>query len=308
MRSRGPVSTDIDPVAGQGARAGALVSDRPLALVKGAGDLATGVGLRLHRAGFGVVMTEIAAPTVVRRTVAFAEAVWDGEAVVEGVSGVLVASADEAREALARRRIPVFVDPDALVRVELRPLVIVDAIVAKRNLGTRICDAPAVIALGPGFVAGVDVHAVVETMRGHTLGRVIHEGAALPNTGIPGEIGGRGAERVLRAPVEGRFEPLATIGDRVKAGDVVAQVEGTPVVTTIDGVLRGLLRAGIAVTVGFKVGDVDPRADPDHCFTVSDKALAVAGGVLEAAGQLLGGVHFMAEGRAAQGSGGAEQT
>jgi xanthine dehydrogenase accessory factor len=279
---------------------------RPLALVKGAGDLATGVALRLHRAGFDVVMTEIAVPTVVRRTVAFAEAVWDGEAVVEGVVGVRVATATEARHALGRRRIPVLVDPDASVRLELLPLVLVDAIVAKRNLGTRLTDAPAVIALGPGFVAGVDAHAVVETMRGHTLGRVIHEGAALPNTGIPGEIGGRGAERVLRAPVEGMFAPLAIIGDRVTAGDVVAQVEGEPVVTTIDGVLRGLLRAGIAVTPGFKVGDVDPRADPDHCFTVSDKALSVAGGVLEAAAQLLGGVHFAHESRAAEGSRGAE--
>ena len=200
-------------------------------------------------------MTEIAAPTVVRRTVAFAEAVWDGETVVEGVTGVLVASAAEARAGAGAAAHP----GDRRSRgawcgSELRPLVVVDAIVAKRNLGTRIGDAPAVIALGPGFVAGVDAHAVVETMRGHTLGRVIHEGAALPNTGIPGEIGGRGAERVLRAPVEGRFEPLGTIGDRVKAGDVVALVEGQPVVTTIDGVLRGLLRAGIAVTRGFQGG------------------------------------------------------
>ena len=284
------------------------MASRPLALVKGAGDLATGVGLRLFRSGFDVVMTDIAAPTPVRRTVAFAEAVWDGEAVVEGVTGVRVATAAEATRALAERRIPVLVDPEAAVRAELRPLVVVDAIVAKRNLGTRMSDAQAVIALGPGFVAGVDVHAVIETMRGHTLGRVILEGEAIPNTGVPGEIGGRGAERVLRAPVTGRFEPIAVIGDRVKAGDVVARVGGEPVAASIDGVLRGLLRAGLEVTPGFKVGDVDPRAEPSHCFTVSDKALAVGGGVLEAAAHLLGGIRFVQESRADRGGHGDEQT
>jgi xanthine dehydrogenase accessory factor len=285
-----------------------LANGRPLVLVKGAGDLATGVALRLYRAGCDVTMTDIAAPTVVRRTVAFAEAVWDGEAIVEGVTAVRVATAAEARQAMARRQIAVVIDPEAAVRSELLPSVVVDAIVAKRNLGTRLTDALAVIALGPGFVAGVDVHAVIETMRGHTLGRVILEGEALPNTGIPGEIGGHGAERVLRAPVAGGFEPLGAIGDRVKAGDVVARVAGQPVATTIDGVLRGLLRAGIAVTPGFKVGDVDPRADPSHCFTVSDKALAVAGGVLEAAGHLLGGVHFMQESGAVRGGADGQQT
>jgi xanthine dehydrogenase accessory factor len=254
------------------------------------------VGLRLLRAGFDVVMTDVAAPTVVRRTVAFAEAVYEGRAVVEGVEGVLVGSVDEARGAMARGAVPVLVDPDMASRVAFAPLLLVDAIVAKRNLGTALTDAPAVVALGPGFTAGVDAHAVVETMRGHTLGRVIYRGEAIPNTGIPGEIGGRGAERVLRAPIEGRFAPLRAIGDTVVAGDVVATVDGEPVVTTIDGVLRGLLRPGLTVTPGFKVGDVDPRAAREHCFTVSDKALAIAGGVLEAAGSLLGGVRFVRQG------------
>ena len=186
---------------------------------------------------------------------------------------------------------------------------VVDAIVAKRNLGTRITDAQAVIALGPGFVAGVDAHAVVETMRGHTLGRVILEGAALPNTGIPGEIGGRGAERVLRAPVDGSVRAAREHrrpGDGRRRGRHGSRGDRWPRLST--ACCAGLLRAGIAVTPGFKVGDVDPRADPSHCFTVSDKALAVAGGVLEAAAQLLGGVHFAQESRAVAAAAATEQT
>jgi len=262
---------------------------RPLALVKGGGDLASGVIIRLHRAGFDVVVTEVAEPTVVRRTVAFAEAVPEGRATVEGLEALLVPDVRAAREVLVQGRIPVLVDPDALSRGELRPDLVVDAIVAKRNLGTRLADAPAVVALGPGFTAGTDCHAVIETMRGHTLGRVLYEGEALPNTGVPGEIGGRGSERVLRAPVAGAFRAVRAIGDQVATGEVVAYVGEQPVRSALDGVLRGLLREGLAVPAGFKCGDVDPRAEREHCFTVSDKALAIAGGVLEAAGRLLGG-------------------
>lgn len=270
-----------------------MASSTPsLALVKGAGDLATGVGLRLLRAGFAVLHTEIARPTVVRRTVAFAEAVFDGCAQVEGVQAVLVEGAAQAREALVTGLVPVAVDPEARLAGELRPSLLVDAIVAKRNLGTRRDDARAVIALGPGFTAGRDCHAVVETMRGHTLGRVIWAGEALPNTGIPGEVGGHGAERVLRAPAGGRLEPLRDIGDHVARGEAVAQVAGEPVLSALDGILRGLVRSGLHVQKGMKVGDVDPRASREHCFTVSDKALAVGGGVLEAACALLGGVRF----------------
>jgi xanthine dehydrogenase accessory factor len=266
---------------------------RPLVLVKGAGDLATGVGIRLFRAGFDVVMTEIAQPTPVRRTVAFAEAIPDGRARVEDVEAESVADPDLAREVVSRGRVAVLIDPEARCREVLSPLLVVDAILAKRNLGTSIEDAPAVVALGPGFCAGVDAHAVVETMRGHTLGRVIYQGEAIPNTGVPGEIGGRGAERVIRAPRAGVFVATASIGDMVESGQTVGTVEGEPVVAAISGVLRGLLRTGIGVTKGFKTGDVDPRAAPEHCLTVSDKALAVAGGVLEAACHLLGGVRFV---------------
>jgi xanthine dehydrogenase accessory factor len=280
------------------------VPARPVALIKGAGDLATGVAVRLHRAGFDILMTELDRPTAVRRSVAFAEAVFRQEMEVEGIDGRLVSDAGEARATMERGLVAVLVDPDTRVRAAIPPLLLVDAILAKRNLGTSRDDAPAVVALGPGFVAGEDCHAVVETMRGHTLGRVLYQGAALSNTGVPGEVGGVGAERVLRAPAAGFFRGERVIGDRVRGGDRVATVEssldgarnhgaeGTPVIATVDGVLRGLLHDGVAVTAGFKVGDIDPRASPEHCFTVSDKAWSVAGGVLEAACHLLGGVRL----------------
>jgi xanthine dehydrogenase accessory factor len=265
------------------------VAPKPLAVIKGAGDLASGVALRLYRAGFRVIMTEIAEPTPVRRTVAFAEAVYDGSATVEDAEAILVSGPEEALAAVDGGRLAVMVDPEASVVGALNPPLVVDAIIAKRNLGTRKDDAAAVVALGPGFTAGVDCHAVIETMRGHTLGRVLYEGRAIPNTGIPGEIGGKGAERVIRAPRAGVFQATHAIGDQVEAGEIVGHVEDEPVRALIGGVLRGLLRSGTSVTPGFKTGDVDPRAAREHCFTASDKALAVAGGVLEAAGALLGG-------------------
>lgn len=263
---------------------------RPRALIKGAGDLATGVALRLSRSGFAVVMTEIARPTVVRRTVAFAEAVYEGRAVVEGAEGIKVDDPGAIEAVLRRGAIPVLVDPEAAALGEVKPSLLVDAIMAKRNLGTSISDAPAVVALGPGFVAGRDAHAVIETNRGHTLGRVITCGEALPDTGIPGRVGGHTAERLLRAPAAGVFQSSLHIGDSVVAGQIVGHVGDAPVCSRLDGVLRGLLRPGLEVTAGVKLGDVDPRAAREHCFSVSDKALAVAGGVLEAACALLGGV------------------
>jgi xanthine dehydrogenase accessory factor len=264
----------------------------PLALIKGAGDLASGVALRLFRAGFAVAMTEIAHPTVVRRRVAFAEAVFQGRATVEGVESVLADDVIHVRRLLAQGTIAVVVDPEAAVRHELRPLLLVDAIVAKRNLHTRLSDAPAVVALGPGFVAGRDAHAVIETQRGHTLGRVITAGEALPDTGIPGEVGGYGAQRVLRAPADGILRAAHEIGDRVRADEIVAYVGDAPVRSQLDGVLRGLMRPGLYVSAGLKLGDVDPRGSRAYCSLASDKAMAVAGGVLEAACALLGGVRF----------------
>jgi len=260
----------------------------PLALVKGAGDLATGVALRLRRAGFAVVMTEQERPTVVRHTVAFAEAVYEDRTTVEGVTAVRADDVSQVERLLARGVVPVLLDPEARSVAALRPALLVDAIMAKRNLGTSIDDAPAVVALGPGFTAGRDAHAVVETKRGHTLGRVIAKGAAAADTGVPGEISGVGEERLVRSPAAGVFEARRRIGDRVAAGDVVGRVGESPVPARTAGVLRGLLRSGLEVREGMKLGDVDPRGLPAHCALVSDKALAVAGGVLEAACALLG--------------------
>lgn len=253
-----------------------------LVLIRGAGDLATGCAVRLHRAGFSLVMTELPAPTAVRRTVAFSEAVHDGTVTVEGVRARRAGSAAEARAIVRGGDAAVLVDPDGSAAGRLRPAVVVDARMAKRNLGTAIADAPIVIGLGPGFVAGRDVHAVVETNRGHALGSVILDGEAEPNTGIPGEIGGYDVERLLRAPAAGPLRAIRRIGDRVAAGETVADVAGRPVEARIAGVLRGLVRDGSVVREGQKLGDVDPRARPEHCFTVSDKARSVAGGVLEA--------------------------
>jgi len=253
-----------------------------LAVVKGGGDLGTGVAWRLCRCGFRVLVTETAQPTVIRRAVAFASAVYEGAVVVDGITARLVADDDAATAAWAAGEVPVMVDAEGAVIRRLKPVVVVDAILAKRNTGTRRSDAPIVVALGPGFVAGVDCHAVVETQRGHDLGRVIWSGSAAPNTGIPGVIGGEGARRVLRAPAAGLFHPVRAIGERVAAGEIVAYVDQTPVRSSLDGVLRGILHDGLTVQAGMKVGDVDPRGEAAHCFTISDKSLAVAGGVLEA--------------------------
>ena len=257
-------------------------------LIKGAGDLATGSALRLHCAGFPVVMTEVAAPLAVRRTVAFAQAVYDGAWQVEGVVAQR-ATVAEVRPLWAARTIPVLVDPAATCRVQLQPAVIVDAIMAKQNTGTQRSDAPLVVALGPGFTAGDDCHAVIETQRGHYLGRVIWQGAAIPNTGTPGELPGVGVKlsRVLRAPVAGHVQPRFAIGECVPEGAIVATIaaegQATPEIRApFAGVLRGLIHPAVHVPAGLKIGDLDPRAERDFCFTVSEKALAIGGGVLEA--------------------------
>jgi xanthine dehydrogenase accessory factor len=251
-------------------------------LVKGGGDLATGVVHRVHRAGLRVMVTELTRPTVIRRAVAFAAAMQEDVVEIEGVVGRRVASVEEALLASQRGEIPVLADPHGEFVAQWRPVVLVDAIMAKRNTGTTIDDAPLVIGLGPGFVVGHDVHAVIETKRGHCLGRVIHEGSAASDTGVPGEVKGYSVERVLRAPSAGVFRGEKSIGDEVTAGDVVAHVDGSPVRARIDGVVRGLLADGLVVGEGMKAGDIDPRGVREHCFTISDKARAIGGGVLEA--------------------------
>ncbi|MBI4674454.1 MAG: EF2563 family selenium-dependent molybdenum hydroxylase system protein [Chloroflexi bacterium] len=280
-----------------------------LILLKGGGDLGTGVAWRLHKAGFPVIITELAQPRVVRRMVAFASAVYDGEIAVEGVTAWRADSIAQARRLLDDEMIPVLIDPACETRDELKPVVMIDAIMAKRNTGTRKSDASLVIALGPGFTPNVDCHCVIETKRGHNLGRVLWSTPAEANTGVPGEIGGKRNERVLRAPVAGIVESRKRIGDSIKQGEVIAIVRGaeeaaateglddmryaicdtryatrdTPTVRApFDGVLRGLVHDGLLVSANMKIGDVDPRAQREHCFTLSDKALAIGGGVLEA--------------------------
>lgn len=259
-----------------------------LVAVKGAGDLATGVIHRLTRAGFAVMATELPAPTVVRRTVSFAEAVALGQVTVEDVTACLASSQTEIQAALARGHVPIAVDPDGTLLKNMQPTVLVEATLSKYNSGVTLEDAPIVIALGPGYEAGKDVHAVIETNRGHNLGRVYLQGCAEANTGVPGAIGGYTIERLLRAPATGVLYGVQQIGDFVKAGASVAIIKTPtagnelPVTAAIDGVLRGILRDGLQVKAGMKVGDVDPRAAPEHCFTISDKSRAIAGGALEA--------------------------
>jgi xanthine dehydrogenase accessory factor len=252
-----------------------------LVVVKGAGDLATGIAHRLYRSGFKIVMTALPQPTVIRRTVAFAEAVFAGSAIVEGVAAVKTEAA-AALEAVGRGQVAVIVDPGGLSVARLKPWAVVDAIMAKINTGTSISDAPVVIGIGPGFTAGRDVHAVVETMRGHYLGKVLYEGAALADTGMPGEIGGHIEARILRAPCAGEFMAVREIADVVSAGDIVGYVGKEPVAAGISGILRGILREGLVVRAGLKIGDIDPRGVAEHCRSISDKARAIGGGVLEA--------------------------
>jgi len=261
-----------------------------LVAVKGAGDLATGVIHRLSRAGFAVIATELPEPTVVRRTVAFAEAVTRGEMTVEDVTARLATSLQDIQATLASGLVPIVVDPNGTLLRQMHPSVLIEATLSKYNSGLTMDDAPIVIALGPGYEAGKDVHAVIETNRGHNLGRVYLRGGAESNTGVPGAIGGYTIERLLRAPCAGALYGVRQIGDMVQAGETVAVVrtneisdnETAPVVATISGILRGLMHDGLHVNSGMKVGDIDPRAAREHCFTISDKSRAVAGGVLEA--------------------------
>jgi xanthine dehydrogenase accessory factor len=258
-----------------------LFSHLPI-LLRGGGDLATGVAYRLNRAGFPVVVLELARPLVVRRRVALATAVLEGGIQIEGLNGHLAASFGEALELAQSGVVPVLVSPELPGGADERVAVLIDARMAKRNIDTRMDQAPLVVALGPGFDAGRDCHAVIETMRGHRLGRVIWQGGALPNTGTPGIVAGKGAERVLRAPVAGVVEWQVEIGEVVKKGQLLGSVAGQVVAAPFDGVLRGLIAPGTAVPAGLKIGDLDARADVSACFTISDKALAIGGGVLEA--------------------------
>lgn len=258
--------------------------ERALVVVRGGGDLASGVIYRLHRAGFSVVVLELPSPILVRRTVSYGDAIYSGERVVEGVIARHVATIADMEAALKERVVPVMVDAQGhLLRAgTIAPVILVDGRMEKRNLGTRMTDAPLVIALGPGFCAGVDCHAVIETNRGHNLGRVYWQGYAEADTGEPGGINGVRHSRVLRAPSDGHVRAKMSIGDMVRAGDIIATINNEPLRAPFDGVLRGLIHERVAVVAGMKIGDLDPRAKQEYCFTISDKSLAIGGGVLEA--------------------------
>ncbi len=252
-------------------------------LIRGAGEMASGVAHRLHQSHFKICMLEITHPIAVRREVSFCEAIYDGEKEVEGVRAKFISKPEQIQSVWEERKIPLLVAPDLKkTKHFLKPDVLIDAIMAKKNLGTQINDAPLVIGLGPGFTVGKDVHIVIETNRGHHLGKMIRNGTAEPDTGIPGDIGGFTVERVLRTMKKGTFHPHKSIGIRVNKGSVVAVVDDFPVIAEISGVVRGLLREGVEVKKGMKVGDIDPRGKRELCFTISDKARSIGGGVLEA--------------------------
>lgn len=260
---------------------------KDLIVVRGGGDLATGTIYKLKKSGFPVLILEVAQPSAIRRNVAFCEAVYQGTQTVENMTCYLAESLAQAQQFLNEGKLAVLVDPAGESIAALNPLAVVDAILAKKNLGTNKSLAPITVALGPGFRAGEDVDAVIETKRGHNLGRVLWEGTAAPNTGIPGIIGGYGIERVIHCPAKGILRNVKKITDTVSKGEVIAVVEMengiVPVEATVDGILRGLIRDGYPVQIGFKMADIDPRIDEyNNCFTISDKARCIAGGVLEA--------------------------
>ena len=255
-------------------------------VVRGGGDLATGSIYTLVKAGFKVLVLEAEHPAAIRRQVSLSEAVYEGTATVEGVTARLITDVSEMEAVWAAGEVPMLVDPEGKCLETVKPAALVDAIIAKYNVGTHRGMAPKTIALGPGFVAGEDVDVVVETSRGHKLGRVITEGSAKPNTGIPGIIGGYGKERVMHSPAEGVLRNVHAIGDIVEAGTEIAYIEtaegNVPVLATISGIIRGLIRDGYPVTVGFKIADIDPRREElENCWLISDKARCIAGSVLE---------------------------
>lgn len=250
-----------------------------LCVLRGGGDLATGIAWRLTRAGWPVIVCELPEPLAVRRTVALATAVTDGSVDIEGMVGVRAMDVAEAIEIAGSGSVGVVVSPEL---PEVGAEVVVDARLAKRNIDTAITDADLVIGVGPGFTAGTDCHAVVESLRGHHLGRVIWSGSAAPDTGRPGAVGGRGAERVVRAPTVGIAAWSVAIGDLVDDGELLGEVGGEELRAPFNGIVRGLIRDGQQVEAGIKIGDIDPRVDPAACREISDKALAIGGGVMEA--------------------------
>jgi xanthine dehydrogenase accessory factor len=251
-------------------------------VIRGGGDIATGVAHRLKKCGMEVIILECEQPTAIRREVSFSESIYEGKKNVEGITGILVESVKEALEKSLGQEIPLLIDPFGGSIEEIKPHVVIDAILAKKNIGTDMNMAPLVIALGPGFSAGKDCHMVIETMRGHDLGRIIYEGEAIPNTGSPGSIWGYSSERVIHSPIGGELKVLKSIGDEVSEGETIAYVDKIEVKSKISGIIRGMLPNGVIVKKGLKMADVDPRMGQlKNCYTISDKARCISGGVLE---------------------------
>ena len=259
-----------------------FMSSNNVVMIRGGGDLGSGIAHKLHKCGFKVLILEIEQPKVIRRKVSFAQAVYDGQTKVEDVKAVKAVTMQDVYEIWQQGGIPVYVDPEASLVRELKPAVVIDAVMAKKNIGMRRGMAPITIALGPGFQAGKDADMVIETNRGHNLGRLIYEGYAEPDTGVPGYVKGYAEERLLRAPCDGQIRAVLNIGDNVKAGAIVCYVDNVPVRSAIDGVIRGLIMDNVRVPGNYKIGDVDPRGIREYCFTLSDKARTIAGAVLEA--------------------------
>ena len=254
----------------------------PFVIVRGAGDIARGTTYCLYKCGFKVLALESKKPTAIRRLAAFCEAIYDGESTVEGVTAYRADSISDAERIMSDGGLPVMADEQAESIDMLKPDVVVDAMIAKRNLGTFKEMAPLTIGLGPGFTAGRDVHAAVETMRGHKLGRIIYDGSPMPNTGVPGVIAGFSSERVIHSPAEGQIKNISKIADIVTKGQEIAKIGNTAVYASIDGVLRGIIRDGYNVKKGMKIADIDPRIEQvNNCTTISDKARCIAGSVLE---------------------------
>ena len=255
---------------------------RDLVIIRGGGDIATGTIYRLYKSGYKIVVIEIEKPTSIRRTVSFSQSIYDDEVEIEGVKAKLCKSIQEINKAHEKYKIPVIADPEGKLIKELKPKFVIDAILAKKNLGTKIDMADLVIGLGPGFTAGEDVDVVIETNRGHNLGRVIYKGQAEPNTKKPGNTMGYTTERVIYSPVEGKVEVVKDIKSLVNKGEIIAKVNNSNVEAKISGVVRGMIQPGLIVHKGMKMGDIDPRNKTESCNIISDKARAVAGGVLEA--------------------------
>ncbi len=257
--------------------------DKMLIVVRGGGDIASGTIARLHHCGFRVVVLEQEHPSAIRRSVSFSEAIYDGRKTVEGVTAERVSSFADCAAVWACGDVPVLIDPCCQVLGDVHPVVLIDAILAKKNCGMTRAMADLSIALGPGFSAGDDADIVIETARGHHLGQLIRSGRACANTGVPGEIAGVSRERVVHAPCRGILTIVCDIGCQVKRGDLIAEVDDMPVFASIDGVVRGMIRNHFEVARGLKIADIDPREEEsDNCFTISDKARCISGGVLEA--------------------------